>query len=290
MLPSGLILATIALASGAAFADEPKHKEPKGGEASDYPVSYVERPLTLPRFALAPELELDVTRTTIVITVGGPTTIEMGAGMALAATFGITSDFEVGAVVAPIEFAPTAAYGDPQIFATYRFLHQKDFDLGARLRTTLITPHEGEAAGVVITPSVPFLLHIGKIARFDAEVGVPIVIYGSTTLGPGFTMASHVAVGLDVPLALAFDIIEPLHVGVSTGVGIGDLGHPKETTVIPLGIFLGYAIGHGRPILDIDPFFTFVDFITPGGELGSGDRINPGIFVGGVSLRGYIYL
>jgi hypothetical protein len=39
----------------------------------------------------------------------------------------------------------------------------------------------------------------------------------------------------------------------------------------------------------VDPFFSFYDFVTPGGGL-LGDKVNPGIFVAGVSARGYVYL
>jgi hypothetical protein len=296
-LVSGMIMAVLSLA-GTARAQA--HGEGHG--ESEYPVSYVERPLTLPRLTLAPFGEIDITRIGVDTTSGGVTIKgeAVVAGMQIGAAFGITKDLEVGAVVLPIQFNNGAGYGglfvgeegtlaQPSVFATFRFLHQPIFDLGARLRVQFVVPRNdiGLGAGAIIEPSIPFLLHIGKIGRFDAEVGVPITVL-STTVGIGPTTTTHVAAGIDVPLRLAFDIIEPLHVGVSTGVVVEDFGDAGVTTRIPLGIFMGYAVGEKRPIVDIDPFFSFFDFLTPGGGP-FGDKVNPGIFVAGISVRGYVY-
>jgi hypothetical protein len=116
--------------------------------------------------------------------------------------------------------------------------------------------------------------------RLDASVGIPIRAGGEVASG------SSAAVGLEVPVAFSFDIIEPLHVGVNTGLIVDDFSAAGDTTGIPLGIFGGYAIGDKRPIVDIDPFFNFFSFITPGSPIGVAQ---PGIFTVGVSARGYIY-
>jgi len=288
-----LLAAAASLAAGTARAGD-----------QDYPVSYVERPLTLPKFTLAPSLELDIERIgfgAATASAGGVTvTTNAGAlvvtGMQIGASFGITNDLEVGAIVLPILFSPAGGYGapflgeeghygEPTLYATYRFLHKEDFDLGVRLNIQIFVPEYGLGAGAIIEPSVPFLLHIGKRMRFDAEVGIPIIAGG----GNGFTGATGATAGLDVPLRLAFDIIEPLHVGVNTGFVVDDFRAAGDSTRIPLGVFFGYAVGEKRPIVDIDPFFNFADFITPGGGP-FGDKVNPGVFVTGVAARGYFYL
>ncbi len=276
------ILAAVSLAAGSARAGN-----------QEYPVSYVERPLTLPKLTLAPQLELDVDRIPLSATVGtGGAVLKasgtVAAGMQIGAAFGITNDLEVGAIVLPVMFTPVGGYGgpfvgeegtvgEPTIYGTYRFLNREAFDLGVRLRVQFLVPISGSGAGAIIEPSVPFLLHIGKKLRFDAEVGLPIE-----------AVSGHAGVGLDVPLRLAFDIIEPLHVGVSTGLVVDDFTDAGTTTRIPLGVFFGYAVGEKRPIVDIDPFFSFFQFITPGGGP-LGDTVNPGLFVAGVSARGYFY-
>jgi hypothetical protein len=222
--------------------------------------------------------------------------------MQIGASFGITPDFEVGAIVLPIQFNNGAGYGgsfvgeesdlaQPTIYGTFRFFHGNAIELGARLAIQIVVPKQivvpnaslSTAAGAVISPSMPLLVHIGKVARLDAAVGFKITV--SSTGGPG----GGTQVGLDIPVSVAFNIIEPLHVGASTGVHIDYFSIPGHSTLIPLGIFAGYAIGEKRPIVDIDPFFSFYEFVTPGGGL-LGDTFNPGIFITGVSARGYIYL
>jgi hypothetical protein len=193
---------------------------------SEYPLSYVKRPLTLPRLTLAPELELDITRfpfTTAVGATNGPIVI---AGMQIGASFGITNDIEVGALFLPIQFNNGAGYGgeflggagnlvEPSVFATFRFFHSDVVDIGARLRLQFLVPRGTFPAAAIIEPSLPLVVHIGKIARFDAEVGIPIYVRSEQATT---TTAVVGTAGLDVPLRLAFDIIEPLHVGLSTGV------------------------------------------------------------------------
>jgi hypothetical protein len=288
------LAASASLAAGTARAGD-----------QEYPVSYVERPLTLPKLTLAPSLELDIDRLLITPSagtgVGGLLVAISGglvSGMQIGAAFGITDDLEVGAIVLPILFTQGGGYGgqfvgeegtfgEPTIYGTYRLLHREAFDLGARLSIQVLVPENGLGGGAIIEPSVPLLVHVGKRLRFDAEVGIPIIA-GSKT---GLTNGGSVTAGLDVPLRLAFDVIEPLHVGVSTGFAVDDFGQAADSTRIPLGVFFGYAVGEKRPIIDIDPFFSFYDFITPGGTATFGlDKVNPGIFVAGINARAYIYL
>jgi hypothetical protein len=285
VLVSGLLIAAASLTVRAARAGD-----------QEYPVSFVERPLTLPKFTLAPSLELDVTHVGVAGPGGGSLT---SAGMQIGATFGITDNIEVGTILVPVQFNNGAGFGAVPVvgfvgeegtpgylsfYGTFRFLHTEMLDLGARLRVEIVT---NSVTGAVIEPSVPLLLHIGKIGRLDAELGIPITVL-STSASFGVVGGTQVAAGLDVPIKLAFDIIEPLHVGVSTGVKVDDFSQAGASTAIPLGVFMGYAIGEKRPLIDIDPFFNFYQFITPGDGLFD-HKVNPGVFVVGVSARGYVY-
>jgi hypothetical protein len=65
-------------------------------------------------------------------------------------------------------------------------------------------------------------------------------------------------------------------------------GEAAATTRIPLGIFAGYAVGQKKPIVDIEPFFTWMYFLTPAGPF-NGDKVNPGLYLLGVNVRGYVY-
>ncbi|MFT3774845.1 MAG: hypothetical protein QM820_56575 [Minicystis sp.] len=292
ILLSGFTLgAVVALSAGTAQAAKHGHRpHPDDGPDSDYPLPYAQRPLTLPRMTISPELDFTATR------VGGaaPAGALVPVGINIGASFGITKDIEVGALFLPIQFAPTAGYGSSagangslQFFGTYRFIHHRDVEMGARLRTFIVT--QG-VTGAVIEPSVPVLLHLGRAARLDVELGVPITIAGvNGVTGAGAAKASRSYVGIDLPISLSFNVIQPLYLGVKTGLNIYDLGHPKEFASIPLGFFLGYSVGRDKPILDIVPFFTWSQFLTPGGGLGN-EKFNAGYFTAGLIAKGFIYL
>lgn len=287
LVVSTLALAALALGTNTASAAGKKH-----GEDGDYPLEYAHRPMTLPRFGLAPELDFSVTRAYGQLDPG-----TMIVGMNLGASFGITKDLEVGAYVLPLQFTPSFGYGsyavttgNLQLNATYRFFHTHDIELGARLRAFILT---NSVAGTVLNPAVPLLLHLGRIVRLDAEAGALIRVTGSTT-GGGVTVKGGAAAGLSVPASIAINVIDPLWVGANTGVIVDDLGHPKETARIPLGIFAGYAIGGNRPIVDLVPYFQFTNFIQPGAGAGrasmAGKTLEPGLFTTGLNVRAYIFL
>jgi hypothetical protein len=205
--------------------------------------------------------------------------------MNLGASFGITNDFEVGALVLPIQFNNGAGYGDPTLHATFRFLNTPTFQMGARLDLGIGIPHDGLGGGVLITPSVPMLFNaIPHRLTLLAEVEIPIGVAGSSASGSG------VGIGLEIPITVAFDIIEPLHVDATTGLTIVDFLNSEAgpTTAIPLGFGVGYAIGDKRPIVDIDADFQWTSFIAPGAPDGV-SKIQPGIFLLGITAKGYFY-
>lgn len=257
---------------------EKGEEKKEGGEEGRLPLSYTERPLTLPRFVLNPLAELYVAKEDI------DTFVNLG----VSAAFGITDDFQVEAVVAPLQFSPTFKYGQteqpgPALGATFRLL-RGSFELGAHVDATVIT--YSPLSGMIVRPGIPARLHIGKSVRIDAGAYVPISV-----ISPGGGVSSTTTVGLQVPLAAAFDIIEPLHVGVSTGVRIDNFNAAGNTFAIPLGFFAGYAVGgKDGPILDIDPFFRWQSFATPSPADPNADKINAGHYQVGVEVGGFFYL
>jgi hypothetical protein len=271
-LVSGLALGA-ALTLSATSARAQHHG---GGE--EYPLSYVERPLTLPKFVLAPEGVLFIDN-------GAFTGLGVGAGIELGASFGITNDFEVNATVAPIRFAPrgAGAYGEPILGATYRFL-RGSVEVGGRLQVTFL--HEAYA-GALLIPSVPILAHIGKVARLDLDPGLIITAAGACA-GGGCT-GGGAGFGVQVPVRFALDITEPFHIGANSGIVIRNFAnHQAESTfAIPLGIFAGYAVGQKKPIVDIDGFFGWDKFATPADPT---DRVRASEIRAGVAVKGYIYL
>jgi hypothetical protein len=265
----------VALLAGAGTARA--EEGPKAGEKM--PLPFAERPLTLPKMTLAPEVGFDVTH----VSIGGFGSAT-GVGMEIGAHFGILDDLEVGAVVLPLEFSPDFAYGNPRLEATFRFL-KGTVEMGARLRTTFGV-HSGNT-GVVLEPGLPILVHVGQSARIDTGVFVPM---GFGTSPGDLPAQSNTTIGLNIPFQFIYDIIPELHVGANTGLGIYDFGHAGDTMFIPLGVVAGYAIGNEKgPLVDIDPYFRFPYFAIPGAGQGQ-DKIFPGIWQTGIAATVYLYL
>ena len=163
--------------------------------------------------------------------------------------------------------------------------YRECIELGGRVSVTVVPGRGGAKTGAVIQPGVPGLLHIGKSARLDAGVFVPITVVGGASVA-GTTVAGRALVGLNVPVRFIYDIIEPLHVGARTGLQIFDFGHAKDSILVPLQIVAGYAIaGKNGPIVDIDPFFgwnALVNTTLPG-------KADAGGITVGVSVGGFFY-
>jgi hypothetical protein len=241
------------------------------------PVSFVERGLTLPKMILAPEVDFGVGR------LGGSTIVNLTA----LAQFSVLDDLTVRATVAPLQLSPTFYYGNidnpgPTVGATYRFL-RGDVEIGASadlgVRTYVVT-------GLYFDPGLPVHIHFGTRARLDTGVFLPVQTV------PGIPTGNITEVGVNVPVRFAVDIIEPLHVGVSTGFQTA-FNPPKPLTVgdtvgVPLGVFGGYAIAGAKgPIVDIDPFFSWFQFISGSPAYSAIDAKD---FEVGVAVTGYLYL
>jgi hypothetical protein len=146
-----------------------------------------------------------------------------------------------------------------------------------------------------VEPGVVFRFHVNKQALLEGGVYLPIELGG---VDPSLAGESSAGVGIRVPLAFAYDVSEPLHVGARSGVGLFSSNAPTEGSVsenlyIPLGVFGGYAVaGKSGPLLDIDGFFTWPHLLTPSSEAHAetaAQTTHPGDFSVGVSLGGFLY-
>jgi hypothetical protein len=302
-------------AAGVADAEEHGKKGEHEAKEGRLPVSYTERPLTLPRLILNPELELALDRIDL-----GNAGVGTFFGLGISARFGILDDLEAYALVLPLELGPFGAadvpgqskahYANPKLGATYRFLRGR-FELGATLGLTIVhqaydeptaAPVPADTNGVILEPGAVFKLHIIKEASLEGGLYLPIELGGGACPLPAVPPApcgvDTIGAGLRIPLAFAYDIVEPFHIGVRTGVGLSSFAAPLNGTVgenlyIPLGIFAGYAVaGKNGPIVDIDPFFTWPALFTPSAEshgLVAANKVHPGDFSVGVSVGGFFY-
>jgi hypothetical protein len=277
-------LFVVSLAGSAAAGEE--------GEGSmRLPVAEAERPITLPRLVLSPELGYDVVRLPAFVAPGAvPVSVSAAvySNLSLGVSFGIIDDLTVRAQVAPLElpigagsfhYGQTTEFPGPSVGLTYRFL-RGGVEMGVGVDGTIVTA--SGLSGASIAPSVPVRIHVGKSFRLDTGVLGLVSTISATGVGSSTTTG-----GLAVPVSALFDITEPLHVGVSTGFLIGDFKRPGETSVVPLGLFAGYAIaGKQGPILDIDPFLTWPTLFTPGV---SNTPTMSGNYMIGISLGGFLY-
>jgi hypothetical protein len=265
------------------------------------PLAQAERPLTLPKFILNPEVEFNVTAHPSGDGVPSATFVNLN----VSASFGVTDDLSVRATVLPLQLSgPTDAgssafhYGQyednvgPSGGATYRFL-KGDVELGGSLDLSIITREFN--SGVAITPGVPVRIHASKKIRIDTGAYLPITRSspsgGLAGLGaaadPGLNPLYGSKTGLTVPVSALYDITEPLHVGLATALQIKALGDAGHSTAVPLGVFAGYAIeGKEGPILDIDPFVTFPGLIAAPDAYAT----ERGEVIVGVGVGGFLYL
>ena len=268
------------------------------------PIAYAARPLTVPALTLAPRLDGTVDK----LSLGTASQIYKtdpkfwNVAVALGASVGIVENIEVGAVVAPLQVLPSVVYGNPSVHGTFRFV-KGGFELAAFIGTTFIThagvdpqitlPVLNSGAGVVFNPGLLSRIHMGSRAKLDIGATVPIQL-GS---------AVH-DLGLNVPVELAFNLIESFHIGATSGFGIANVKAPALNSYIPLGFIAGVAFGsEDKPVVDVGALFRWPQFANPGAQapmmaMGSGmtpastgptQTIDVQDFQVGLSVAAYLY-
>lgn len=239
---------------------------PAGG--SRLAVEFAKRPLTNGRFVLVPELNFSLTD---VVGVGGS---EIGVGINLGATFGVTDDLDVFAHVLPLTLAPSAGYGRMDLGGTFRFM-KGNTEVGARLMLILPTA-SGSDFGMSV--GVPILFHFGDKLRLDSGV------FGN------FTFASDLAFALNIPLELAIQLIPMLAAKIHTGytLPLAPSGATDFMTIpLGFGVVLTIPGQNSQPMLDIIPTFTFTNFLQPASP---GDKVNTGGWQMLVVAKFYLFI
>jgi hypothetical protein len=211
-----LTVAAIALAicstTGSAWADD---------EATKLPVRYVDRPLTLPKLVLSPALGSSLGH--------GDELAVNTVGLDLGAAIGLTDDLSVDVTPLTMRIVRTdfggapqteVAYGTLRLGATYRFFHAAPVDLGARVEAGLTDSIETDDFLFHLTGQVPVRLRLGHVVRIDT--GVAITGLFTTSGGdPDAAMATWAGlpfgIGPGIPVLVAFQIVDPLFVGLDTG-------------------------------------------------------------------------
>ncbi len=267
-------LAALTLVASPALADDDM---PTGTQ----PIAYAARPLTLAPAAVAVLDKLSTT-TAGMIYKTDPKFLNLTLGVG--ASMGVVENIEIGAVALPLQVLPSVSYGNPDIHGTFRFV-KGGFELAAYVDTLIITHAGGNSnitlpvldssAGVVLNPGLLSRIHMGGRAKLDIGATVPIQL-GS---------AIH-DVGLNIPLELAFSLIEGFHIGATSGFGIANVKQPAINSYVPLGFIAGGTFGNNdRPVVDIGALFNWSQFANPGKD----QKIDIQDFQAGLRVTAYVY-
>lgn len=175
---------------------------------------------------------------------GSDFTVAMGLG----ASVGIIENLEAGMMLVPLALSPATDFGNMGFYARYRFM-AGNFELGGQVALTIPT-----SGGFGLSLGLPALIRLSDTMRLDTGAVVNL------TLDPG------TAVGLGVPVLLAFQISDPFWFGIRTGLNIGNFEAVGDTIGVPLGVAAGYtvAMSGAASLLDITGEFTWTQFINSG--------------------------
>jgi hypothetical protein len=298
--PKRLRYAPVALVFLGSLAPRPAHAGPPVDTAPvQLPVAKAQRPLTLPSRVLAAQLGFEVDERP-----------EDGAypELDVSAAAGITDDLAIHVLVAPLELASPRGgrlqYGEtnrnfgPGAGAAYRFVHGR-VELAADLSGHVFTI-PGLSGGSV-TPAVAFRFHMTDVFRVDlaAAATLQFATQANSSVavletGPGALLVSSPApssanaVRVQVPVSLVGNATPSIDIGVTSGLTIYDASDAQNTTGIPLGLVLGYAVpGPHGGIVELDPFLKFPYLVRPGR---SASVTNTEQYQLGVNVTGYLYL
>jgi hypothetical protein len=237
--------------------------------APRFPVSIQQRPLTLPRRMLRVDAAVDVYSWEFFGRVND-------VGFHLGAGYGVTDDFEVGALLIPVQMLTSGGerhvwFGDMQVHGTYR-LTRGPVEVGARVEMSLPTSDEIGARAVNMAFGVPVLVRLGTAARLDTGVQVAVNVHPwrevaltGLNIFPELAPVSYplpMRSNTGIPLILTANVDEHFYVGLRTGMGILDLRDPGDTIYMPLGFHLGGTVApSGAPLADLTmrfewPFFA----------------------------------
>jgi hypothetical protein len=157
--------------------------------------------------------------------------------------FGLTENWEAGALFLPFQWAPDFDFSNILVYVTrgYRF---KRADIG--IRFSFQTPEEKVWT---YNPGVPVLLRVSERARIDAGLFMPFVT-GRVT---------DAWFGLNLPVRGTYNVTPNAFVGLQSGFCEPRFDRSHDSTV-PLGALLGYTLLAGSAVIDLTATFTWDNF------------------------------
>lgn len=167
--------------------------------------------------------------------------------------FGLTKDWEAGALFLPFRFAPSVTFSSITVFITRGFRFE-NWDTGVRV--LFQTPYknaEGERVWQ-LNPSIPFLFR-GEVFRLDTALVLPFA-------------SRDWRLGLSVPVRASFNLNPHLFVGLETGLAKANFNDAHDLT-LPLGALTGYTALFGKRVVDLTALFSWDHFLAPSPSPGS---------------------
>lgn len=162
-------------------------------------------------------------------------------------SFGLTEDWEAGALFIPLELSPKLLFSNVTAFVTRGF-RLGALDLGVRLSFQTPSLKAYDLKGWSFNPGVPAVYRVGPM-RFDAAVLVPIA-------------SSDGSVGLNAPLRASVSVTPRFFVALDSGAVDPRLSRRHDATV-PLGLLVGYTELFGSRVIDFTAAFGWDDFWRP---------------------------
>ena len=227
-----LFFATVSVALAALSITSPSTAS---AQRMRMPVSYQQRPMTLPAGTLRPTVGSTVS--VIRGRPGNDAWLHADAGLGV----GVTRSFELGVLFLPLRLAPNSRYGStdpglppiatpwfghqrPDVYGRYRFL-DGDVEIGLDLHMILPAPEDFH-----LVAGVPFLFRISDFMRIDVGMYVQTRVFERAW---GY-----------LPLVLSFNPSRRFFFGFDGGLTV------EDDPTFPLGFFLGFTLG-SKPTADI---------------------------------------
>jgi hypothetical protein len=167
--------------------------------------------------------------------------------------FGLTKDWEAGALFIPLRLAPDFTFSSITVFITRGFRFE-NWDLGVRL--LFQTPYKNAEDKRVwqLNPGLPFLYRGGAF-RFDGALVVPFA-------------SRDWRVGLSVPMRASVNLNPHLFFGLESGFAQPNFESAHGLT-LPLGALAGYTALFGSKVVDFTGVFSWDHFLAPSPPPGS---------------------
>jgi hypothetical protein len=164
--------------------------------------------------------------------------------------FGLTKEWEAGAVFLPFKLAPDFDFSQITVFVTRGFRFE-NWDLGVRLSFQTPRFNEDDMRVWVLNPGIP-VLYRSEFFRFDGGFFLPFATRDWST-------------GLTVPLRGSISVSPHVFFGLESGFVQRKFDYENDSKV-PLGALAGYTLLWGNKVLDFTAMFTWDSFYSPNAD------------------------